>query len=284
LKSIVAFLRPLIEKYPRVALIYRLLRDSKVIIQQPKMTSLGFKFHGNIAMEQGSFEPHETELVKIIFPKVDILINVGANIGYYTCLALYNQKKIIAFEPIELNVKVLLKNIKANNWQSNAEVLPIALSNSVGIIEIYGGGTGASLVKGWAGTSENYSTLVSCSTLNNILGNRLVGQKIFVIVDIEGAEDRMLEGSSAMLDLNPKPIWLVEISVEEHQPDGTKINPNLLNTFEKFWSRGYESITADSLLRKITREEIIKIIETKNNTFGTHNFLFFETDNNPLIS
>lgn len=255
---------------------WRHLRDSQYILKEPKITALGFKFHGNESMENGIFEPFETNLVKKIFPEVDIVVNVGANIGYYTCLALQNNKKVIAFEPMELNVQYLLKNIKANNWQRNSEILPIALSNEVGIIQMYGSGTGASLVKGWAGTPESYSTLVPCSTLNNILGDRFSDEKVFVIVDIEGAENMMLEGASKLLDMKPKPIWLVEISTQEHQPNGVKINPALLETFEKFWSRDYESISADRLLRKITKEEIYQIIETKTDTLGTYNFLFYD--------
>ncbi len=95
-------------------------------------------------------------------------------------------------------------------------------------------------------------------------------------MDIEGAENLMLEDATTLLNMNPKPIWFVEISREEHQPKGTKINPYLLEKFEKFWSRGYESITADNLLRKVSKEEILKILETQVDILGTHNFLFYD--------
>jgi len=53
------------------------------------------------------------------------LVNVGANTGYYCCLALDRNKYVIAFEPINLNVKYLLRNIKANNWDDRIEVYPM---------------------------------------------------------------------------------------------------------------------------------------------------------------
>jgi FkbM family methyltransferase len=273
-------LRPLIDKFPKLASAYRRFRDAKAL-EQPEMTPLGFKFNGNRVMESGLFEQFETELVKKIFSQVDTVINVGANIGYYVCLALHQKKYAIAFEPIELNLRYLLRNIKANDWQGRSEIFPIALSNAVGIIEIYGGGTGASLLKGWAGTPENYSTLVPCSTMNIILGERFGGKRVFVIMDVEGAENLVLEGANNLLDMHPKPIWMVEIAGDAHLPKGEKITHSLLGAFEFFWSRNYVAITADKYMREIERDELEQIIRTQVNTLGTGNFLFFEKGNLP---
>ena len=281
-RKLIEIIKPLVEKFPSIARKYRQLRDTRALGKEPQLTELGFKFNGNEKMQNGLFEPFETNLVKKLLPKIDFVVNVGANIGYYVCHALQSNKKVIAFEPIQTNINYLMRNVKANNWQENCQIFPIALSNKIDIIEIYGGGTGASLIKGWAGTSEKYSTLVPCSTINDLLGDRFDGEKIFIIVDIEGAENMMLEGASKLLDMDPKPIWLFEISGREHQPKGTKINPYLLETFERFWSRGYESISADSSLRKITKEEILKIIETQVDHLETHNFLFYEKNKKPI--
>ncbi len=119
-------------------------------------------------------------------------------------------------------------------------------------------------------------------TLNEILGDRLSGKNILVIVDIEGSENMMLEGATKLLEMDPKPIWLVEIGREEHQPEGTTINPYLFETFKKFLDRGYESITADHRLRKVLEEEILRIIETRVDSLGVHNFLFYEKNKSPL--
>jgi len=275
-KELKRIVKPIVERLPLVAATYRKLRDSRKLYERPKMTVLGFVFNGNSSMEQGRFEPEETRLVKGIFSKIDIVINVGANIGYYACLALNSKKYVFAFEPMELNLKYLLRNVKENGWENNIEIFPIALSNKAGIIEMYGSGTGASLIKGWAGTRGKCSALVPCSTMDSILGARFTNERLFFIVDIEGAEKMMFEGASRMLDFDPKPVWLVEISGAEHQPSGIKINKNLLSTFEEFWSRGYESRTADNRLREVGRDEIVQIMNTEQDTLGTHNFLFFE--------
>jgi FkbM family methyltransferase len=276
------FRRLLADKFPKIAATFRELKDIKNFNQSSKMTQLGFMFCGHKGMQRGTFEQQETVLIQKILSRIDVLVNVGANIGYYVCLGLQNNKKVIAFEPIASNLKYLLRNIKINGWQNNVEIFPVALSNKAGIIEIYGGGTGASLIKGWAQTPDSYLTLVPSSTMNVALGERLKGKKILLIVDIEGAENMMLEGSSILLDMNPKPIWFVEICCTEHQPKGIRINPNLLQTFEKFWDKGYDSMTADRFLRAITKSEILKIIETQVDTLGVHNFIFYEKGKKPI--
>jgi len=272
----VRFVKPVIEHFPRLAMTYRYVRDGWQASAEPQETPMGFKLAGNTSMQSGQFEPEETQIVKQILPSVDSVINVGANIGYYCCIALSQGKEVVAFEPIHLNLQYLFRNIKANHWESQIEIYPMALSDKVGVIEIYGGGTGASLVKGWAGTPEQSVTLVPTTTLDNVLGARFQGKKCFVLVDIEGAEQSMLEGASLIMDMRPKPIWMTEIAISEHQPKGVSINPHLSSTFQIFWNHGYESWTADKHCRIIHPDEFEQIVKTGTDTLRTHNFLFIE--------
>jgi FkbM family methyltransferase len=270
-------IRELVQIYfPRLAIFYRTIRDRRYLKIEPIITRMGYKFVGNAAMQNGYFEIEETKLVQKILPHVDIVLNVGANVGYYCCMALSSGKHVIAFEPMPDNLHCLLKNIKSNNWDNMAEVFPLALSNKVGIVEIFGGGTGASLIKGWSGIPEQHIALVPCSTLDTVIGSRLDGKKCFVLVDIEGAEKFFLEGSKSFLVMEPKPIWIVEISITEHQPKGVAINPNLLSTFELFWDKGYESWTANDEFREVCRDEILSAIDSGIDTLKTHNFIFIE--------
>lgn len=244
-------------------------------MEEPKATPWGFKLAGNAAMAQGTFEPTETGLVRNILQDVDILVNVGANVGYYCCHALSMGKPVIAFEPMERNLRYLCKNIRNNGW-SGAEVYPIALSNSIGVIEIYGGNTGASVVKGWAGISESYVTLVPSSTMDVVLATRLRGKRVLIVVDIEGAEKWMLEGATIMLANNPKPIWLVEIVTKDHQPSGVDINPHFASTFQMFFHNGYQAFSVDQDMRPIMMEDV-ELASKGILEVGTYNFLFRET-------
>jgi FkbM family methyltransferase len=272
MERLIDLAKPVVKKFPLVATMYRNTRDRLDIREQPISTPWGFKLAGNSLMASGNFEPTETELVRNILKDVDVLVNVGANVGYYCCHALSMGKQVIAFEPIDRNLRYLYKNLKANNW-TETEVFPIALSNQIGILEIYGNNTSASMVEGWAGIPAQDMTLVPASTMDVVLGKRLQGKKILVIVDIEGAEQWMLEGATKLLASEPTPIWLVEINSTEHQPENVKINPNFKSTFQIFFEHGYQAFMANRDLIPVTNEQIESIL-TGTKTIDTHNFIF----------
>ncbi|GAB3678654.1 FkbM family methyltransferase [Salinisphaera aquimarina] len=238
---------------------------------------MGFKLAGHDAMGSGDFEPTETRLVKQILPKVDVFVNVGANIGYYCCLALQAERQVIAFEPIAENVQHLLSNVRANNWEALIEVYPLALSDRIGVIDIYGWGTWASVIKGWAGTAERHVTQVPTNRLDNVLAARLENRRSLILVDIEGAEFLMLAGAHRILEQTCAPIWLIEISIDEHQPNGLPINPRLRETFDLFWRSGYQAWTATDDPRPVEPADVDHVVASGTNLLGTHNFLFIKS-------
>lgn len=266
------------KKFPYLARAYRFFRAERYEFIEPKNTPMGFKFNGDKAMENGYFEPTETKLFYKILNKVDICINVGANIGYYVCIAANEGKKVIAFEPLHQNVKYLLRNIKVNNWSDQVEVYPIGLGEKVSIAELYGSGTGASLVEGWAGVSNQFKTYIPISTMDITLQNKFKDDLKVIIIDVEGFEFEVLKGSKIFLKAENKPIWMIEIQTEAHQPGEVIINPNLLQTFDLFFSEGYEAFTVEDNPQKVTREMIESIKSSGKSIFSIHNFLFKDPD------
>jgi FkbM family methyltransferase len=266
--------RPLVERIPSLAAFYRLIRDNRLHAGEPQMTPMGFKFIGNPEMERGEFERHERQLVEHLLSVTDVVINVGANIGYYCCIGSQHGKRVVAFEPMPANLYHLYRNIQANGWEQQIEVFPLALADRVGLVEIFGGGTGASLIRGWADTPESRVTTVPVSSLDHVLGHRFKDQQCLLIVDIEGAESAMLRGASSYLGREPKPIWVVEISITEHQPQGVPLNPQLMETFRCFWNQGYRSYAIGPQLRSVEETDIETIVATGDNHLGGHSFLF----------
>ena len=265
----------LLKRFPRLNAAYHGYRECKHMLRPPVKNPQGFWFTGNKLMQSGQFE-----LVQEMLGDVDVLINIGANIGYYCCMALDRKKQVIAFEPLPKNVEFLMKNIALNGMEESIEIFPMALSSSCGIAKFFGGGTGASLIEGWAGQLQDEVALVPMSTLDVVLGARMQGMRCLVLIDVEGSELAMLQGASKLLSKSPKPVWFVEISVNEHQPTGTLLNPNLVATFELFLDAGYYAYTASRNSRRVLLNEVEQVAATGKDTLYTHNFIFrFAQDN-----
>lgn len=264
-------LKPQIERFPRLSAFYRALRDQLDTEDESLITEWGFHLAGNAMMAQGQFEPMQTRIVRDILVDSDLLINVGANVGYYCCHALSLGKPVIAFEPLQRNLRYLYRNIRSNGW-ANAEIFPLALSDRGGILEFFGGDTGASLIRGWAGISINHKTLVPCSTLDSVMCDRLRGKKALIIIDVEGAEDAVIAGGSRILAGAPKPTWILEICFDEHHPGG--VNPKFKTTFERFWGAGYASFSIEAGMRPVTPTDVERWLNSQKRDFGYVTYLF----------
>jgi FkbM family methyltransferase len=168
----------------------------------------------------------------------DVCVDVGANVGLYTCLAASLSKPTIAIEPLPENLAVLYRNLALNSFK-HVEVLPVGLSDQAGISEICGYGDMASFVPGWSAGSASRHQLVPTSTLDILLAGRFQGKRLFIKVDVEGFEEVLLAGAVATLARTPKPVWLVEI-----------LPTSGLRSFETFCRFGYKStpIEAGSFL------------------------------------
>jgi FkbM family methyltransferase len=266
-------LRSTLEHFPTVAQLLRNSRDHLDRRAPAKISPWGFSLAGHEAMAAGTFEPEETVLVRKLLQEADVLVNVGANVGYYCCHALSLGKPVIAVEPIARNLHYLLTNIRNNGWSRQAEVFPVALGSKSDVLQMWGGGTGASLIKGWASIPESYVAYVPVLTLDRVLGDTLRGKKALILVDIEGAEFMMLQGATETLRNDPKPIWMIEISTTEHQPTGTTINPNFAKTFDLLFGSDYHAYTADADAVEIEKSDVDDVVENQKR-LPTHNFIF----------
>lgn len=245
--------RTAIERNPAVAVSYRTIRDELAWRKQEAVeTPFNFRFVGDASMQSGTFEPEETELMRNYLSNADVFVDIGANIGFYTCLARSMSKAVVSVEPLNQNLRSLYRNLIENGWD-DVEVWPLGLAEKSGIMTIYGGGTGASLLEGWAGFSSAYNQTISVFTLDMLLGSRFDGKRMVIKVDVEGAEYGVLGGAQNTIRRSPKPAWLVEITLDINRPD---VNPRFTETFEMFWSNGYEARTGDRQQRLITKADV----------------------------
>lgn len=243
---------------------------------KPQMTPYGFQICGSqsmhhIAMQRGEFEPEETELFIQQYEQADVVVDVGANIGFYTCLARSYGKHVLAVEPLPRNLKYLMSNLVVNKW-SDVEVFPVGLSAKPGLATLYGASsTGASLIGSWAGASRVFQRTIPLTTLDILIGNRFEGRRLFIKIDVEGAEYSVLCGAVATLQLNPKPSWVLEICLDEYHPHG--MNPDFKSTFELFWKHGYEIRAANKSKKLIKPSDVARWVGSGKCDSGTINYI-----------
>lgn len=256
--------------------LYRLLRDeneySKAEIQKMQY---GFELRTFKNFDFSKFEVDEANLILHHLKSADLFVDIGANIGFYTCLACANGKEVISFEPNHNNSRFFLDNIKRNNFQSKVSFFEMGLSNSSEVVRLYGGKTAASILPNWSNADEEYYTDIFVNSLDNILTKDLSEKQLLIKIDVEGFEYNVLSGANSILKLNsPKPKFLVEITYSEHR--GGDINPNFLQTFEMFWTNGYTCTEGLIDGRVIKKEDVIQFLSDQSHTLSSNGNYFFQ--------
>lgn len=131
-----------------------------------------------------------------------VLVDVGANYGYFTCLwASQNpDNKVFAFEASPLNIEPLHKNVAKNALSRQVEIMPIALGKQKGKLRFALGNEEQQT--GWGGfTIDQTSNTVEVEvdTLDNFAAARGL-EKINVLkIDTEGADTWVLYGAEKLL-------------------------------------------------------------------------------------
>jgi FkbM family methyltransferase len=248
----------------------------------PRATPMGFSFGGlssqhHVAMQAGTFEPHEVAVLSAVIEKVDVFVDVGANVGYYTCIARHLGKPAIAIEPMPTNLSVLYENLRANSWE-DTEVVPMGVSDRPGVATLFGASsTGASLVDNWAGAPSLIKRHISVSTLDILLSGRFRDERLLVKVDVEGHEYPALRGAASLLARDKKPVWFVEISLQQFHPSGR--NPHFLDTFDLFGAQGYATyLLSDGRLVRTGREDVVRWEQRGHTDTADFNYLFVPRD------
>ena len=137
------------------------------------------------------YEPKTSNFFNAHIKDYKVFIDVGANIGGYSIRAA-KYCKVYAIEPLPRNYKILKINEKLNNVKINS--FNIAAGNKNGKIKLYyePGAYGTPSVK----RKQNYFIEVEMKPLDEIINEERID---LLKIDIEGAEDLVLEGARNLL-------------------------------------------------------------------------------------
>lgn len=219
------------------------------LARAPELTPFGFRFNGLAAMQEGRFEPVETDLVSRLLERTDRFVNVGANTGYYCCFAQLAGVPTVALEPVPVNAEMLIANMRANGWGEHITLLPVAAGETPGFAEIYGVGTGSSLLPGWSGNPQSLAHTVPVVRLDDVVAPPAEGERLLVLMDVEGYEYFALRGARALLAASPRPLWLVEIAAEGA---GGAASAHVAETFALMAEAGYAAAAVREGLDAVT--------------------------------
>jgi len=160
------------------------------------------------------FEPKTTTFVERVINDNDIVVDIGAHIGIHTIHFAKRAKLVIALEPEPQNFSLLKKNIKLNKVR-NVITLPIALSDKNGYSYLFvSTSSGAHTLEIDHGVKLNVKFIdkihIKTMTFDTLIRDLGIDKVDIVKIDVEGHEDKVLQGMKETLKNNPPRIIIVE--------------------------------------------------------------------------
>jgi FkbM family methyltransferase len=189
----------------------------------------------------GYYEKPETDMWVKLCKNSRIIVDIGANVGYYSILAAKSTRDrnniIYAFEPVKHTFSSLKKNIGLNNL-STIKPFNLALSEEEGQLQIH---VNAKENWGLSSVHRQMDELGSIELSNAVnfdsFYNKMDSHSIDLIkIDVEGHELHILKGMEKSID-KYKPIVLVEVNDTVLKHTSTTKE----DIYDYFWRRDYSS-------------------------------------------
>jgi len=166
-------------------------------------------------LREEEFEWHTRTRMRELVREGMVVLDVGANFGYYAVqLAGWVGKsgRVIAFEPNPMMIEELQRNIHLNDL-TNVVVRPFALSDTTGEVEFHcppPGLEGHGTLRPNKTFSAITKIIVPTRRLDDVLSELGVGKVDFIKIDVEGAERNVLRGAMRLLSGEQQPTIIFE--------------------------------------------------------------------------
>lgn len=162
---------------------------------------------------QGVFEPHCLPYLQLCAGQGDTVVDIGANIGFYTlesALAVGSGGRVISIEAAPPIFRSLEKNVQLNGF-SQVRLIKTALSDAAGeaVLSLPRGDNLGMFTLGAVETTESYR--VDLRTLDDVLDEAGIKSLALIKIDIEGSEYRALCGAARTIR-RFKPAILIELN------------------------------------------------------------------------
>jgi FkbM family methyltransferase len=206
-------------------------------------------------IRRGIFEPKSTEIAQTLVKEGDVVLDIGANIGYYTVLfskLVGKNGKVFAFEPTTHFLDILQRNLDANGV-SNVEIVKCGLSNKKHTMEIGIGPSSATLHPAPGFDRVDKREIIDLTTLDIFTGNRNLPKIDFIKIDVDGHEPFFFQGAWDSLD-KYEPVVLLELSHLHYLKAGF----TAWDFYDLLKERGYFIFHEDNLEEMTRKEDFLR--------------------------
>jgi FkbM family methyltransferase len=195
---------------------------------------------GRVLATSGVWEPGVTALFRQLIRPGDVVVDVGANIGYFTILAarlVGLEGHVHALEPAPDTHAALVANIRRNGL-GNVTAHAVAAAASTGTATLHharGVNAGASSLRSdpgpRLGAVSAYSVDVPLRPLAELVPPEQRSRLRLVKIDVEGYEADVLEGLAPLFEEGHRPSLVIEMH-PDLDPGVTDAVPDFCDRFE----------------------------------------------------
>lgn len=139
------------------------------------------------------------------------MLDIGAHIDYYALIAakLVGKKgRVYAFEPDPFNFSLLKKNVKKNKY-SNVVLVDAAVSDKQGKIKLFLSAENKGDHRVYDSSDNRKFHIVNAINLDNYF-KKYTGRIDVIKMDIQGGEEKALEGMKGVIQKNPTVTLITE--------------------------------------------------------------------------
>lgn len=148
-------------------------------------------------LKQGAYNPFVSRLMKEWIGPHGTMIDIGANIGYFSLLgARYTDGTVFAFEPEEHNFDLLSRNTRLNGC-TNVKPIRKAVGNTAGTLKLYKSSGNAGDHHTYPTAEKRQATEVEVVRIDDVLHE--VQNVRLIKIDVQGFEENVVRGMERIL-------------------------------------------------------------------------------------
>lgn len=174
--------------------------------------------YSNMRIQAAAKEPWTYQWIRAAIRKGEVLYDIGANVGGYTLIALARGAQVVAFEPHHENYRELCRNVSLNRFESEATLIPVALSDRRGALRnpTFAAPAGQSMT---LEVSDSGPVSIIADRLDDLRRDLSLPAPDHIKIDVDGFELNVLHGATETFAAPSLRTSLVEIDLRAQSPD-----------------------------------------------------------------